>query len=311
MLNDIVVQTNNLTKRYSKTLALDSVNITVRRGEIYGFVGRNGAGKTTLIRVLTGIANPTSGSFTLMGAKTRLEQIEARKHIAAMVETPALYLNMTAHDNLRTTLILKGIDDGSLIEARLREVGLDDVIHSSKKAKDFSLGMKQRLGIAMALLGNPDVLILDEPTNGLDPEGIREMRELLVDINKKRNITMIISSHILGELSKLATTFGFIDKGRIINEISSEDLFAKVGRQVIIKTSDNNRASTLLEKTYPGRVHHDENGSLRVLDVANSSDIVKILVQNDINVANFREQENGLEDYFINLIGGQHNGQSH
>ncbi|HPV69811.1 MAG TPA: ATP-binding cassette domain-containing protein, partial [Bacilli bacterium] len=217
--SDIVVQTIGLTKKYGSTVALNDVSITVHRGEIYGFVGRNGAGKTTLIRVLTGIANPTSGTFTLLGAKSKAEQKETRKHIAAMVETPALYMNMTAHDNLRTTLILKGIKDESLIRSRLKEVGLDDVISSSKKAKDFSLGMKQRLGIAMALLGDPELLILDEPTNGLDPEGIREMRELLVKINKDRNITMIISSHILGELSKLATRFGFIDKGVIINEI--------------------------------------------------------------------------------------------
>ena len=257
--SDIVVETKGLTKKYGTTLALNNVSISVHRGEIYGFVGRNGAGKTTLIRVLTGIANPTSGSFTLLGAATKNEQKETRKHIAAMVETPALYMNMTAHDNLRTTLILKGLKDESLIRSRLEEVGLSDVIASSKKAKDFSLGMKQRLGIAMALLGDPELLILDEPTNGLDPEGIREMRELLVNINKSRNITMIISSHILGELSKLATRFGFIDKGVIINEISSDDLFNKVSKSVIIKTDNNVRALEILNEAYQNRVT-SENG---------------------------------------------------
>lgn len=304
--SDIVVQTTGLTKKYGSTVALNDVSITVHRGEIYGFVGRNGAGKTTLIRVLTGIANPTSGTFTLLGAKSKAEQKETRKHIAAMVETPALYMNMTAHDNLRTTLILKGIKDESLIRSRLKEVGLDDVISSSKKAKDFSLGMKQRLGIAMALLGDPELLILDEPTNGLDPEGIREMRELLVKINKDRNITMIISSHILGELSKLATRFGFIDKGVIINEISADELFNKVSKSVVIKTDDNDRAIEILGEKYPSRVTKDDNGSLHIADVANSSEIVKLLVKSDINVVQFREQENGLEDYFINLIGGNH-----
>lgn len=303
--SDIVVETKGLTKKYGTTLALNNVSISVHRGEIYGFVGRNGAGKTTLIRVLTGIANPTSGSFTLLGAATKNEQKEARKHIAAMVETPALYMNMTAHDNLRTTLILKGLKDESLIRSRLEEVGLSDVIASSKKAKDFSLGMKQRLGIAMALLGDPELLILDEPTNGLDPEGIREMRELLVNINKSRNITMIISSHILGELSKLATRFGFIDKGVIINEISSDDLFNKVSKSVIIKTDDNVRALEILNEAYQNRVT-SENGSIHVAEVNNSSEIVKLLVKSDINVLQFREQENGLEDYFINLIGGNH-----
>ena len=303
--SDIVVETKGLTKKYGTTLALNNVSISVHRGEIYGFVGRNGAGKTTLIRVLTGIANPTSGSFTLLGAATKSEQKEARKHIAAMVETPALYMNMTAHDNLRTTLILKGLKDESLIRSRLEEVGLSDVIGSSKKAKDFSLGMKQRLGIAMALLGDPELLILDEPTNGLDPEGIREMRELLVNINKSRNITMIISSHILGELSKLATRFGFIDKGVIINEISSDDLFNKVSKSVIIKTDDNVRALAILNGAYQNRVT-SENGSIHVAEVNNSSEIVKLLVKSDINVLQFREQENGLEDYFINLIGGNH-----
>lgn len=304
--SDIVVQTTGLTKKYGSTVALNDVSITVHRGEIYGFVGRNGAGKTTLIRVLTGIANPTSGTFTLLGAKSKAEQKETRKHIAAMVETPALYMNMTAHDNLRTTLILKGIKDESLIRSRLKEVGLDDVISSSKKAKDFSLGMKQRLGIAMALLGDPELLILDEPTNGLDPEGIREMRELLVKINKDRNITMIISSHILGELSKLATRFGFIDKGVIINEISSDELFNKVSKSVVIKTDDNDRAIEILGEKYPSRVTKDDNGSLHIADISNSSEIVKLLVKSDINVVQFREQENGLEDYFINLIGGNH-----
>jgi len=304
--SDIVVQTTGLTKKYGSTVALNDVSITVHRGEIYGFVGRNGAGKTTLIRVLTGIANPTSGTFTLLGAKSKAEQKETRKHIAAMVETPALYMNMTAHDNLRTTLILKGIKDESLIRSRLKEVGLDDVISSSKKAKDFSLGMKQRLGIAMALLGDPELLILDEPTNGLDPEGIREMRELLVKINKDRNITMIISSHILGELSKLATRFGFIDKGVIINEISADELFNKVSKSVVIKTDNNDRAIEILGEKYPSRVTKDDNGSLHIADVANSSEIVKLLVKSDINVVQFREQENGLEDYFINLIGGNH-----
>ncbi len=303
--SDIVVETKGLTKKYGTTLALNNVSISVHRGEIYGFVGRNGAGKTTLIRVLTGIANPTSGSFTLLGAATKNEQKEARKHIAAMVETPALYMNMTAHDNLRTTLILKGLKDESLIRSRLEEVGLSDVIASSKKAKDFSLGMKQRLGIAMALLGDPELLILDEPTNGLDPEGIREMRELLVNINKSRNITMIISSHILGELSKLATRFGFIDKGVIINEISSDDLFNKVSKSVIIKTDNNVRALEILNEAYQNRVT-SENGSIHVAEVNNSSEIVKLLVKSDINVLQFREQENGLEDYFINLIGGNH-----
>ena len=303
--SDIVVETKGLTKKYGTTLALNNVSISVHRGEIYGFVGRNGAGKTTLIRVLTGIANPTSGSFTLLGASTKSEQKETRKHIAAMVETPALYMNMTAHDNLRTTLILKGLKDESLIRSRLEEVGLSDVIASSKKAKDFSLGMKQRLGIAMALLGDPELLILDEPTNGLDPEGIREMRELLVNINKSRNITMIISSHILGELSKLATRFGFIDKGVIINEISSDDLFNKVSKSVIIKTDDNVRALEILNEAYQNRVT-SENGSIHVAEVNNSSEIVKLLVKSDINVLQFREQENGLEDYFINLIGGNH-----
>ena len=303
--SDIVVETKGLTKKYGTTLALNNVSISVHRGEIYGFVGRNGAGKTTLIRVLTGIANPTSGSFTLLGASTKSEQKETRKHIAAMVETPALYMNMTAHDNLRTTLILKGLKDESLIRSRLEEVGLSDVIASSKKAKDFSLGMKQRLGIAMALLGDPELLILDEPTNGLDPEGIREMRELLVNINKSRNITMIISSHILGELSKLATRFGFIDKGVIINEISSDDLFNKVSKSVIIKTDNNVRALEILNEAYQNRVT-SENGSIHVAEVNNSSEIVKLLVKSDINVLQFREQENGLEDYFINLIGGNH-----
>mgnify|MGYP000769716626 CR=1 FL=1 len=195
----------------------------VPRGAIYGFVGKNGAGKTTLIRLICGLQRPTSGSYRLYGSENTDKKIlEAQRRIGAVVETPSIYLDMTAEENMKEQYYVLGLPSFEGIPQILKLVGLEDA--GKKKAKDFSLGMRQRLGIAIALAGKPDLLVLDEPTNGLDPQGIVEMRELILKLNRERQITVLISSHILDELSRLATHYGFIDKGTIVKEITAEEL---------------------------------------------------------------------------------------
>ena len=217
---EYVLQTNQLCKYYRHFKALNGLTMHVPKGSIYGFVGKNGAGKTTLIRLICGLQNPTDGDFTLYGTSCRDRGIAgSRRRMGAVVETPAIYLDMTAEDNLKQQYRILGQPGTDGISELLRLVCLDGT--GRKKAKNFSLGMRQRLGIAVALCGNPDFLVLDEPINGLDPQGIIEIRELILKLNRERNITVLISSHILDELSRLATHYGFIDSGRIVQEMSA------------------------------------------------------------------------------------------
>ena len=220
---EYVLTTDHLCKNYGHFKALNQCSMHVPRGAIYGFVGKNGAGKTTLIRLICGLQRPTSGSYRLYGSENTDKKIlEAQRRIGAVVETPSIYLDMTAEENMKEQYYVLGLPSFEGIPQTLKLVGLEDA--GKKKAKDFSLGMRQRLGIAIALAGKPDLLVLDEPTNGLDPQGIVEMRELILKLNRERQITVLISSHILDELSRLATHYGFIDKGTIVKEITAEEL---------------------------------------------------------------------------------------
>ncbi len=220
---DYILQTSQLTKTYKHFQALNSLTMNVPKGSIYGFVGKNGAGKTTLIRLICGLQKPTSGSFTLYGVPNDSQSIfNSRRRIGAVVETPAIYMDMTAEENLKQQYLILGLPSFDGIRDLLKLAGLSHTV--KKKAKHFSLGMKQRLGIAIALAGNPDFLILDEPVNGLDPQGIIEMRELILRLNREKQITFLISSHNLDELSRLATHYGIIDKGQLIKELSAKDL---------------------------------------------------------------------------------------
>lgn len=220
---EYVLKTQGLSKRYGRGAALDGLTMSVPKGAIYGFVGRNGAGKTTLIRLICGLQAPTAGTFTLYGAKNTDGNIsKARRRIGAVVETPSIYLDMTAQDNLRQQYRVLGLPSFEGIDGLLKLVGLENT--GKKKARNFSLGMRQRLGIAIALCGDPDFLILDEPANGLDPQGIIEIRELILRLNREKQITVLISSHILDELARFATHYGFIDHGRMVKEISAADL---------------------------------------------------------------------------------------
>ncbi|MDE7478937.1 MAG: ATP-binding cassette domain-containing protein, partial [Lachnospiraceae bacterium] len=234
---EYVLTTSALCKRYKHFKALNGLDMHVPKGAIYGFVGKNGAGKTTLIRLICGLQKPTSGGFVLYGAKNTEKAIyNAQRRIGAVVETPSIYLNMTAQENLKEQYRILGLPSFEGISELLELVGIGDT--GKKKAKNFSLGMRQRLGIAIALCGDPDFLVLDEPINGLDPQGIIETRELILKLNRERGITVLISSHILDELSRLATHYGFIDKGHLVKEISAEELEAACRKCLRMEVSD-------------------------------------------------------------------------
>ena len=244
---EYVLTTDHLCKNYGHFKALNQCSMHVPRGAIYGFVGKNGAGKTTLIRLICGLQRPTSGSYRLYGSEnTDKKIVEAQRRIGAVVETPSIYVDMTAEENMKEQYYVLGLPSFEGIPQILKLVGLEDA--GKKKAKDFSLGMRQRLGIAIALAGKPDLLVLDEPTNGLDPQGIVEMRELILKLNRERQITVLISSHILDELSRVATHYGFIDKGTIVKEITAEELENTCRKCVKLQVTDTAVLAHILDK---------------------------------------------------------------
>ncbi|MDE6030142.1 MAG: ATP-binding cassette domain-containing protein, partial [Oscillospiraceae bacterium] len=244
---EYVLRTDNLCKSYRHFKALNGLTMNVPKGAIYGFVGKNGAGKTTLIRLICGLQYPTSGDFSLYGVPNSEDGItKTRRRMGAVVETPSIYLGMTAEDNLKEQFRILGLPSFDGIKDLLRLVGLENT--GKKKARNFSLGMKQRLGIAIALAGDPDFLVLDEPVNGLDPQGIIEIRELILKLNRERQITVLISSHILEELSKLATHFGFIDGGHMLKEISAEELEKACRKCTRVGVSDTGILARVLDK---------------------------------------------------------------
>ena len=299
---DYVLQTDSLTKTYKTTKALDRLTMNVERGAIYGFVGRNGAGKTTLIRLICGLQLPTEGSFTLYGCpNTSREITKARRRMGAVVETPSIYLSMTAEENLKQQYQILGLPScegvGELLElVRLQNTG-------RKKARDFSLGMRQRLGIAVALAGDPDFLILDEPANGLDPQGIVEIRELILRLNRERQITVLISSHILDELSRLATHYGFIDGGRMVREISAKDLEASCRKCLRLTVSDARPLTAALDKMgLEYAVRSDTEAD--VYGAPSVTELTLALHAAGCEIKNIREHDESLESYYMNLVGG-------
>lgn len=296
------IETHDLCKSYGKKVALDHVSISLREGEILGLVGKNGAGKTTLIRVLTDVAHPSSGSFSLLGATSPKEKDAARRQVAAMIERPSLYPNLTARDNLKARAILMNYqgDLNKFCDEQLHFVGLDEVAHSSRRAKDFSLGMQQRLGIAIALTGNPKLLILDEPTNGLDPQGISEMRSLLLRLNRERGMTMLISSHILGELSKLATRYLVIDASKIVAEATAEEVENGSGKRLSLRTDDNAKAREIALSS--GAEASEEGGLLTISGYEESGPLVTKIVQGGVAISHLKEEMGSLESYFFSHI---------
>lgn len=300
-MNKIVLETNNLTKKYGKFTALDNVNIKINSKDIYGLIGRNGAGKTTLMKLITTLSFKSDGSFKLFG-KEDCNLDDSKSRIGCLIENPAFFSNMTVYDNLVYYSIQKGIADKKQIDKVLEIVSLSDA--KKKKFKTLSLGMKQRLGIAFAILDNPDFIILDEPINGLDPIGISELRDTFKRLNEDENITILISSHILSELYLLATKFCFIEKGKVIKEISKEQLDEECSKTIVIKTNDIKKACIVLEKDLNTTNYKviDKN-EIRLYDyLDNSSKVNKILTKNEIDVISIYEAGITLEEYFKSII---------
>lgn len=303
-MKEVILKTYNITKKYGNQVAVNNVNMTIKKGEIYGFIGQNGAGKTTLIRLITGLIHKTGGEIELLGATGENELNKSRTMVGSLIETPSFYTNMTARENLEVSRLVRDIPGKKCIDEVLELVGLKDV--EKKKVKNFSLGMRQRLGIANALMGNPKLLILDEPINGLDPMGIVEIRELLKKINKEKDMTILISSHILSELSELATTYGIISNGKLIEEITAEELAEKCRQYIDLKVDDTSRAVTLLEREL-GISDYEvlEDKKIKVFsNLENVGEVNSILSKSGVIVQSISIKGENLEEYFMNKIGG-------
>ena len=299
---EYVLTTDSLSKQYGHFKALNNFSIHVPKGAIYGFVGKNGAGKTTLIRLICGLQEPTSGQYTLYGAGGRGAEIaQSRRRMGAVVETPSIYLDMTAQDNLKEQYRILGLPSFDTIPELLRLVGVEDT--GKKKAKNFSLGMRQRLGIAIALAGDPDFLVLDEPANGLDPQGIIEMRELILKLNRERQITVLISSHILDELSRLATHYGFIDRGHMIKEISAQELEAACRKCVRVEVTDTGVLSKVLDRM---ELEYEilSESQADIFASVNVTALVLALAEMNCEVLSMNIRDESLESYYVSLVGG-------
>lgn len=302
---EIILETNELEKKYKDFKALNHLNMHIEKGAIYGLVGKNGAGKTTLIRIICGLQEPTSGTYTIYGESNNSKSIiNVRKRIGAIIESPSIYGELTAKDNLILQYKLVGMPDFDGIQELLKLVGLENT--GKKKAKNFSLGMKQRLGIAISLASNPDFLILDEPINGLDPQGIIEIRELILKLNKEKGITILISSHYLDELSKIATHYGFLDNGSIIKEISSVDLMKKMEHKIELVVSNVKDFVKYFEEN---KISYEviDDKKIFVYGKNNLSKLIAELSKKDLIADEIHETEESLENYYMNLIGGGNN----
>ncbi|MGG4166396.1 ABC transporter ATP-binding protein [Rossellomorea vietnamensis] len=307
-MNEYVLKTNQLTKTYQDKMALNKVSVMIKKGSIYGFIGQNGAGKSTLIRVITGLAYPTTGTFELFGESEERSTIEARKRIGTIIEGPALYPQMTAAENLEAHRLLKGIPGKDCIERTLKLVGLQNT--GKKKAKNFSLGMKQRLGLGIALLGDPEFLILDEPINGLDPMGVVEVRELLKKLNQEYGITILISSHILSELHLLATHYGIIHHGELLEQLSAKELNEKCQQYLHIKVDNPNKAATVIENHFSTQEFEVmPDGTIRLFAYVDvPGEVSQILTREGLVIEQFMPMGEDLETYFSHRIGGVQHG---
>lgn len=299
---DELLSTNCLTKTYGRHRAVDGVSIHIPGGAIYGLIGRNGAGKTTILKMISGLAAPTSGEIAIFG-KTGRAGREMTGRVGALIEQPGIYPNLTAAENLKIKCIARGVRKKGTVEELLETVGLQNA--GRKKTRNFSLGMKQRLGIALALVGDPDLLVLDEPINGLDPQGIAEVRETLLRLNRERDITMIISSHILEELSKIATQYGILHGGVLLEELTQEKLLAKCSERIELLTSDTEKTCTVLEELGIQRYKVADGGTIQIYqNLDESGRITMELAKKGIQTLEISVKNEALEDYYLNLTGG-------
>ena len=301
-MREIVLQTTQLSKRYGNFTALDNADMTVYREDIYGLIGRNGAGKTTIMKIITGLTEKSGGEYEIFGKKGAAADKEKRR-IGCLIENPAFFGGMTAYQNLKYYALQKGITDEKQIDEALALVNLTEVKH--KKYRKFSLGMKQRLGIALAVMDNPDLVILDEPINGLDPIGISELRDTFKKLSREKGVTLIISSHILSELYMVANRFLFIEKGNVLKEITKEELDIECMRCHVVKTDDTKRAAALIEQELNITNYKViDSGELRIYEESIKTDeLNRLLIQNNVTVSGIFETGISLEDYFKSLVG--------
>lgn len=300
-----IIETKDITKKYGKYQVLNKLNIHIKENSIYGLIGKNGAGKTTLIRIICGLQDSTNGTYFINKIDNKAKDISlVRKKIGAIIERPSIYEEMNAKDNIICQMKLVGLTNYQDVSKILDVVGLSNV--GNKKVRYYSLGMKQRLGIALALVNNPNILILDEPINGLDPEGIIEIRELILKLNKEKHITILISSHYLDELSKVATHYGFINKGRIIEEISSEELNKKLTSFIELKVNNLKSFTDFFKKNnIPYEIK--DNNIINIYKDYNIQKFITELTNNNLEIESITKKNESLEEYYINLIGGNNN----
>lgn len=294
MGQDVVIEVKGLVKTFGKKTVLNGLNMTIRRGDIYGFIGNNGSGKTTAMKIILGLLEADSGDITLFGSKDLLSE---RRKIGSLIEAPGLYKGCTAKENMKRFAMLFGGEEKE-IDDLLSFVGLGDV--GKKKVRAFSLGMKQRLGIAVALLGNPEILVLDEPTNGLDPAGIKDLRELFEKIASEKGVSLLISSHHLDELSRIANVYGILVDGRIVDETRKDDILAKCGTVVLLESSDPSKVLAVLSPK--GKVSLDGT-KIRIEGNLSSGEVASLLVKEGVPFSSIQEQPLGFEDYFIERMG--------
>ena len=297
-----VIQTMGLSKRYKNRWAVDHLDLRVEPGDIYGFIGQNGAGKSTTLKLLCGLARPTKGEALIFGKPVR--DSVARRRVGALIEQPGLYPDLSGQENLRLYATLLGLDRPERqVGEILKTVGLSP--KEKKPVRHYSMGMKQRLGVALALLGGPDLLLLDEPINGLDPEGIREMRELLLGLNRNRGLTILVSSHILGELSKIATRYGIIQQGRMVEQITAAELEQKCTDYLHLKADQPQKAAALLEQElHLKRWEMRPEGEIRIYEAVDPKAVGQILTQVGIAVEEMGLHRQDLEGYFLERMGG-------
>lgn len=298
-----ILSTSQITKTYGKYNAVNNLSINVKQGDIYGIIGKNGAGKTTLLKMISNLSFPTSGSYEIF-EKNPNKVPAVLKKVGILIEEPGLFMDMTAYQNLKTKCILLGIKNDDHIKDLLSLVGLGNV--GKKKVKDFSLGMKQRLGIALAMVGNPELLLLDEPINGLDPEGIVHIREVLLKLNKEKNVTIIISSHILEELSKICTKYAFINKGILVEEITADELFEKCKSIIVLRTESSEKSSVILNSLGVTDYKIVDDKTIHILkDFERCGEIATAIAKNDISILEVYQKHTPLENYFLNITGGK------
>ena len=299
MSEEYLLQTHDITKKYKDVLAVDHINLKLKKGEIYGLIGRNGAGKTTLLKMLAGLANPTEGDYTIFGLSGR-KTASLRDRVGVLIERPGLFNGLTAFQNMKVKSLALGLNDDAYIRELLKTVGLDNV--GKRPVRKYSLGMKQRLGIALSLVGHPDLLLLDEPINGLDPQGIIEVREIIERLAKEQNITIIISSHILEELTKTATRYGVINEGRLIAEFTHEELLERCNQLIELRPDDATKAATVLESLGIRDYKNVDKRTIQIFEkVDECGNLVLEMAKNGIEIHGVEIKHQSLEDYYISL----------